>query len=85
MTAAEYRMARLRPVHPGGDFAASMRAAGLELCEDCGWWTNDTRDISGRKVCGECTPPVRVPDPALFGAGTLEHEMACRLAAKENA
>ena len=81
MTAAEYETARLRLTHDRNDFATTMRASGLELCEDCGWWTNDTRKAGGRTLCGECddTPPVKIPDPSLFGTGTLEHEMARNL------
>lgn len=79
MTAAEYRMARLRPCHERGDFPATMRAAGLERCDDCGWWTNDTRRVGKLTLCGECVPPVKHPDPEQFAEGTLEHEMARNL------
>jgi hypothetical protein len=64
----------MRPKHERRDFAAAMRAAGLEKCK-CGDWSSDV--VGG--LCGWCRELVTPPDPALFDEGTLEHLMATNL------
>lgn len=83
---SEMMRARQRPRRERRDFAAAMRAAGLERCCRCGDWSSDTGEHGGEMLCGLCADPLYIgaPDPDHFQRGTLEHQMASRLAAKEN-